>query len=217
MDNEIIDISVFVDKDLVVWPGNDSIEFKKVKSLESGDLVNDTDMYFNIHSGTHIDAPLHHLKNGDSVEKVSLDTLIGETYVVFLPGVNKITADLLEKKSSKIGETKRILFKTDNSLLWEQGDKIFNEDFAALTECGAKWIVDKRINLVGIDYLSIQRFQNEPEVHKILFNDSIVILEGINLTNVNEGRYHLVCLPVKFKDVEAAPVRAILYSIGEGS
>ncbi len=206
----IIDISVGIDESLVVWPGSPSVRFSAIKDMNAGDGVNDTLFSGSVHSGTHIDAPSHYVKGGKSVEALDLDILIGEVYVLYLPDVKEISAEILQNNAHLFSGAKRVLFKTDNSSLWRDGDNSFYEDFVALTEDAAQWVVDNDIWLVGIDYLSIQRFTGQDRVHNILLGAGVVVLETLDLSSVEQGWYKLVCLPVKFNGIEASLTRAIL-------
>lgn len=205
---KIIDISVSVDGNTPLWPKAKGPLFKKVYDIKMGLSANDTTIKMGVHTGTHIDAPLHFIKNGKSVGKLSLDVFIGPVFVVNLPKVKEITADNLEKlKIPK--NTERILFRTSNSSLWRSGKK-FRKNYVGLTESAAVWLAKTDVKLVGVDYISIAKFNETISVHKILLGKEIVLLEGLNLSEVKSGTYELICLPVKFSDLEAAPVRAVL-------
>ncbi len=204
-----IDISLPVSSNLPIWPNSPSIELQRHFDLDKGDKVNDTLMSFSVHTGTHIDAPLHHIKDGKSVDLISPDILIGSAYVVDVSSVEIITQDVLEKVSLP-SDTKRLLLRTRNSEFWRKGIQNFQKDFVALTPDAAHWIVNRGILLVGIDYLSVQGFYDGPETHLILLESEVVILEGINLIEVIQGFYKLYCLPIKLQEIEAAPARAIL-------
>ncbi len=209
MSKKIIDISVDVNSKTIVWPGIPKVRFSRLKDMAQGDMVNDTLMAANIHSGTHVDAPLHFLKHGRSIEKIDLKKFIGQAQVVQLSGKSDIYAKDLQKAKILKG-VKKILLKTDNCKLWQKKNKTFVKDFCALKPDAAQWLVDRKIDLVGIDYLSIQKFKDGPEVHQILLKAGVVILETLNLLSVRPGVYTLVCFPMKLKGVEAAPVRAVL-------
>jgi len=103
-----------------------------------------------------------------------------------------------------------LLLKTSNSALWSKKKSVFHENYVALTLDGAEWLVQKRIGLVGIDYLSIQRYRDSNETHRALLNAGILVLEGLDLSEAEEGSYELVCLPLPIVDAEGAPARAIL-------
>lgn len=161
-----------------------------------------------LHTGTHIDAPLHFIDEGKSIDELRLEIFIGPALVVHLPRVKEITAADLDKLKIKKNIT-RILFKTSNSSLWGKGAQ-FKKDYVGLTVSAAKWLAKRNIKLVGVDYLSIAKFDEAVEVHKILLGKGMVLLEGINLSKVKPGIYQLMCLPIKFSNLEAAPVRAVL-------
>lgn len=184
---KIIDISVPLDRKLPVWP--------KTKGFRS--TVNN--LATDLHVGTHLDAPLHFIKNGLPMNKIPLENFIGEALVMDLKNINKLPEN-----------AERVLFKTSNSRFWQKRDKKFHENYVGLSIREARFLVKKKVKLVGIDYLSIAKFEELKEVHRILLKDGIVILESINLSAVTPGRYELISLPLKLIGTEAAPARAIL-------
>jgi arylformamidase len=207
---KIIDISVPIFPAMPVWPNTPNPRFSYLASLKDGDMADDTKIEMSVHSGTHIDAPRHFIARGQTIENMPLDIFIGQVFVAHMPEITEITASNLEKiKLPK--NIDRILFKTSNSRLWQAAGG-FRKEYVGLTASAASWLVKRGIKLVGIDYLSIAKFDQTVEVHRILLKKGIAILEGLNLAKVKEGKYELVCLPLKIKAVEAAPVRAILTS-----
>lgn len=209
---KIIDISAFISSTMGVWPGAPKTEFSWRRSMPKGDRSNNSNFFMNSHSGTHVDAPLHFVKDGKSVDSMSLEAMIGEAFVFDLSKRNEITVEDLEKGWPKKG-TKRVLIKTSNSKLWKDQPNEFVKDYIALTKAPTHWLLDKRVALIGIDYLSIQRFGDPPIVHQILLEAGVVIVEGLDLSNVDEGMYQLICLPIKLAGLEAAPARVILSSL----
>ena len=207
--SKYIDISVPVSPDLPSWPGSPAIKFQRSLDLEKGDIANDTTISFSVHTGTHVDAPLHFWKEGSSVDQMPLELLIGPAWVASLPDVEVITADTLEALALPAG-TERLLLHTRNSRLWQTDVREFQSDFVALTADAAQWVVDRGIRLIGVDYLSVQRFQDSPETHLILLQAEVAIIEGLNLTDVSAGAYKLLCLPIKLAGVEGAPARVLL-------
>ncbi len=206
---EFIDISLGTSPDLPVWPGSSGFSIRQERSLADGHLSNETRLEINSHFGTHVDAPLHFFESGRSVDRLPLEAMIGPALVVDLEGRRDVTADALE--ASKIPEgMNRLILRTDNSRYWNQGCSAFRKDYVALTDDGAQWIVDHGIRLVGIDYLSIQRFSGAPRVHQILLGHDVVVLEGLDLSGVPGGSYQLVCLPLRVLGAEGAPARAVL-------
>lgn len=203
-----IDISLTINKELPLWPGSRKIMIRRTMSIKKNDQANVSWIGMDVHTGTHIDAPKHFINNGIAVDEICLDKLIGNCYVCDLGNRKCIDADFLESVHLPAG-IDRIIFKTKNSKLWN--DKKFNKDFVALTPCGAEWIIRKGICLVGIDYLSIQNFQEQNnKTHKILLEKEVVVIEGLILDKVKEGIYKLIALPIKINNSDGSPVRAVL-------
>lgn len=207
----IIDISVPLYEGMAAWPGSEDFRLERTTSIERGDEANVSAIKGDVHMGTHIDAPLHFVEGGVSVDSIPLDILCGPAAVADLTGVDAITGKELSALALP-GDTSRVIFKTGNSGLWKE--KSFDSNYVALTEDGAKWVVEKGIRLVGIDYLSIQPYNDEPHVHRILLGAGVVVLEGLNLADVLPGRYELICLPLKLLGAEGAPARALLRTFG---
>ncbi len=207
---KIIDITLPLTSSLPVWPGSPGFRLEHVCRLEEGGC-NETQLSLSSHCGTHIDAPRHFVADGDTIDSLSLATLVGEAYVAEFVGTKEISAEILAR-SDLPEKVERLLLKTDNSLLWRSPEHEFFEDFAALTPDAAEWLVQKGVRLVAIDYLSIQRFYGANVTHEILLGAGVVILEGVNLNDVAQGVYELICLPLNVIGAEGAPVRAILRS-----
>lgn len=208
---EYIDITYCISKNLPVWPG--SLGFGSTWHMRIPDNTNNlSSINMDCHFGTHLDAPLHFVDNGRAVHELELFKLVGDAWLVEIKGVRSITASILETANIPI-DCNKLLLKTDNQEYWQNGITTFQEDFCSIDSSGAQWIVDHNIHLIGIDYLSIQRFHDGPETHQILLNAEVVIVETLNLENVQPGNYELVCLPLNLKGLEGAPVRAILKEI----
>ncbi|OGW40591.1 MAG: hypothetical protein A2Y97_05020 [Nitrospirae bacterium RBG_13_39_12] len=205
----IYDISIPLTKHLPVWPTSEKFNITWVKNIDE-DGVNESHLSFNTHSGTHIDLPYHFLKSGKKMGDISLDRLIGSAMVVDFRSNGNINTEFLSKISIPSGCNK-LLFKTKNSLDRTIKQSKFSEDYVALSLEGAEWVVKNGIDLVGIDYLSIQNFNDKDNrIHKTLLENNIVILEGLNLKDVGEGVYELFVLPLNIPEAEGAPARAIL-------
>jgi arylformamidase len=206
----IYDISLTISSTLPTWPGDPGIELVQFEAMDSGANVNVTRISSSVHIGTHVDAPCHFLKGGSTVETLPLDVLTGPCYVVQLPdGVDAITAEVLDRIEIT-SDMKRILFGTSNSHFWAKGETKFQEEFVAITEDGAEWLVARGVQLVGVDYLSVSPFNDSEPTHRILLQAGVVIVEGLNLCNVMRGFYELYCLPLKIAGSDGAPARAIL-------
>lgn len=206
-----IDISLFISPQSVVWPGAPKTEFSQRRSMAKGDRSNNSNFFMNAHAGTHVDAPLHFVKEGLSIDQLPMELFLGKAYVFDLSGLAEIDAASLQKVWTK-EKVERVLIKTSNSLLWQKTNE-FVQDYCALTESAAQWLLKEQVRLIGIDYLSIQKFGTPPQVHQILLGNGIVLIEGLDLSRVTEGCYELLCLPLKLKGLEAAPARAVLRKI----
>ncbi|QUS59970.1 cyclase family protein [Synechocystis sp. PCC 7338] len=205
-----IDISVPVSPELPRWPGSPEIQFQRSLDLNNGDIATDTTINFSVHTGTHVDAPSHFISEGNTVDQLDLDVMMGMAYVAVFPDdVEFITADLLNNLPLP-AQIKRLLLRTRNSYFWQIKGSEFQKDFVGLTADAAQWIVDQGIQLIGIDYLSVQRYYDGPATHQILLDAEVVIIEGLNLDSVSEGIYELICLPIKLKGIEGAPARVVL-------
>lgn len=207
--SELYDISLPLSAELPVWPGSQPFKLVAVHRLADGGHCNESTYSANIHTGTHIDVPWHFLNEGDKTDLLDLSVMVGPAQVVCLPGIKKITAQVLE--SLNLAEnTARLLLRTDNSLLWANHVGEFTAGFVALSLDAAEWIAKTGIGLVGIDYLSIQSFGESNRTHEALLEARIVILEGLNLHDVDQGEYELICLPLRISGAEGAPARAVL-------
>lgn len=210
---KIYDISVEVSSDMGVWPNDPKPRIQPLKSLDNGDIANVSEISLSVHTGTHVDAPYHFLRNGKPLAEMPLPRFIGEARVYSVLQTDRIDIHHLEALHIPEG-TERVLFKTDNSALWEDRRTKFSEEYVALTPDAARWIVGRGIRLVGIDYLSIQRFKDAtPVTHLTLLEAETVILEGISLSGVDPGVYMLVCLPLKLASRDGAPARAVLLDL----
>jgi arylformamidase len=206
----IYDISLTISPSLPTWPGDPALELEQIESMDKGAHANVTRISAAVHLGTHVDAPHHFLNDGRTVESLPLDVLTGPCYVVQLPdGVEAITAEMLERMELTF-DFKRILFGTSNSHWWKNGETKFQTDFVAITEDGAEWLVKRGVKLVGVDYLSVAPYGDSVPTHTVLLKAGVVVVEGLNLSQVSRGFYDLYCLPLKIAGSDGAPARAIL-------
>ncbi len=207
----IYDISLPLNDTLPIWPGDPPLEIVRTLSFSSGDEMNLSELSMSVHAGTHIDAPAHFLPSGVGIEAIPLEALVGEALVVDMEDADRIDEQGLAGKA--IPKTaRRVLFKTTNSLDWAEGETEFRRDFVGLTQAGASWLTSQKLFLVGIDYLSIAVHGDERNVHRLLLEAGVVILEGLDLSRIPAGSYELFCLPLRLEGCEAAPARAILVS-----
>lgn len=190
------------------WPGSPGAIVERLKSLADGDPAEVTSLTLDVHTGTHVDAPAHMLGGAPTMDGYALESGIGEVIVADSGEASLIDAGVLASLDLPEGCT-RLLLRTANSARPKLQEE-FASDYAALTVSGAEWLVSQRIELIGIDYVSIQLFDDPIETHLVLFRAGIVILEGLRLEAVEPGSYELLCLPLPLAGAEASPARAVL-------
>jgi arylformamidase len=209
----IYDISLTISPEIPVWPGDPKVVLERVGKIEEGDSSNVSRVEMSVHTGTHVDAPFHFL-GGDTptVEHLPLRMLTGRAYVLHLPKADCITASVLENAEIP-PRTRRLLFKTRNSDYWTNRETAFQTDFVAISSDGAQYLVDRGVKLVGIDYLSVAPYRESRPTHEILLQAGVVLLEGLDLSEVSQGRYTMYCLPLKLGGSDGSPARAILVGV----
>ena len=206
--SRIYDISVPIRSGGIVYPGNPEIDITLQQAVAKGAGANVSAIRFGSHTGTHADASRHFFDDGQPVDQIPLDRLIGPALLVSFPDdVRAVGA--AELKAHDLKGRKRILLRTRNSALLSQ--KQFAPDYTYLAPDGAEYLVDKGIELVGIDYLSIEQFHSgHHRTHRTLLAKSVVILEGLDLSVPPPGEYQLICLPLRIEGCDGAPARAVL-------
>ena len=205
----IYDISVPIHNSMHVWPSDPGVKLVANSHVarDKAHTVMVTSINCGSHTGTHLDAPCHMIAGAGTLSDIPLEQLVGAARVVEIPGVRGIgVTDLAGLDWDGV---ERVIFKTDNSGHWKDVD--FYEKFVYLEPEGARFLVERGIRLVGIDYLSIDRYgSNDHPTHMVLLEESVVIVEGLNLDGVPTGDYQLVALPIKLDKADGALVRAIL-------
>ena len=204
---KLYDASIPIQKGMVTFPGDPPFRMEPCFQREKGDPFDLALISMGTHLGTHVDPPAHYLDGGATVDEIPLNTLVGSGIVLDMRGVSQIDRQVLE--GAPIGDHVRVLLKTDNGpLLFESS---FHEDYVHLTEDGAKYLVEKGVCLVGIDYLSIERYQNpEAPVHRALLQAGVLIVECVHLLEIPPGPYEIFCLPICIKGADGAPARVLL-------
>jgi arylformamidase len=191
-----------------VYEGDPAVSLSRVRSIARGDSCNVSQLDFGVHSGTHIDAPVHFIDGAAGAETIPLDALMGPAFVADARGATSdLDRALLEQLEIPAG-TERLLLRTTNSLLWERRD--FSPNFLGVTADGAQYLLDKGVRLLGIDYLSVAPKGDSAPTHRLLLAAGAVILEGLDLRAVEPGRYELCCLPILIAGADGAPARALL-------
>ena len=207
---KLIDVSVPLRDAMTVYRGNPPVRIRPAMTLQR-DGVNLSELCLGSHTGTHIDAPSHFVRGGVGVDRLNLDRFIGPAWVADLGRVRGgINADDLTRARIPRG-SRRVLLRTGNSRWWHPA-RPFRTNFVYLAADGAAWMVDRGVELVGIDYLSIEGYgvQGAP-THKRLLGAGIPILEGLDLFKVRPGRWQIAALPLRIKDGDAGLTRAVLW------
>jgi arylformamidase len=212
----IYDISVPLSAELPTYPGDPGIRIQDWSKLANGDSANVSALSFGAHTGTHVDAPAHFIEGTKKVESLDLEILIGEAEVVHVPEEIRVIDEEFVTANCAAGTT-RILFKTRASAFWAGNLTDFRTDFTSVDLGAAQALIERGVKLVGIDYLSVEKFGSKNhEVHHALLSHEVIILEGLSLDGVPAGKYELICLPLRLRSHlgDGAPARAVLRTIG---
>jgi len=204
----IYDVSLPLRAGGLIYPGDPPIRIESRSSIARGDPANVSALAFGSHAGTHVDAPLHFIEGGESVDRIPLDRLIGPAVVLALAG-EEPEIGAAELKAHNLRDQTRVLLQTRNSELLARPE--FSREYRSLALDGAEYLVSRGVVLVGIDYLSIERFGSEEyPVHRLLLGRGVVIVEGLELSAVAAGSYQLSCLPLRLAGLDGAPARVVL-------
>lgn len=203
-----IDITMHVTSRMVCWPGDDPVMITRQQSIgENGASANVTHLSMSAHTGTHIDAPLHFFKQGKDVTEIDFDTLIGPVKLIAVTNPQNIS--LAEIKEYPIESGDRIIIKTKNSDAdWSR--KPFMTGYVYLSTPAARWLVERGIKTIGVDYLSVAGMDNGTEVHQLLLGAGITVIEGLKLEGIAPGQYEMMALPMKIKNSDGAPARVLI-------
>ncbi len=209
---QIYDVTVPISAKTPTFPGDPSVDFHVTSSIEKGDHANVTLLHFGAHTATHVDAPNHFIEGTSRVEDMPLDVLIGAARVVEIADDVMAIDETHVSKEILQGAT-RVLFKTRNSNFWSEMEKGFRTDFTYITPEAAQSLVSAGVRLVGIDYLSVEKFgEGKFTTHTTLLSNDVVIIEGLDFRKVEAGEYELICLPLKVAGGtgDGAPARTVL-------
>ena len=193
----IYDISLPISESLPVYPGDPSVTVDVISDVSSGAPYTLTRISMGSHTGTHVDAPLHLLANGDTVDNLPIDLLMGPCYLASADIDMPISIQELDSLAVP-PETTRLLLRTRNAKGY-------------LTQDAASRLVDTGVKLVGIDSPSVDA-PGSPDLpaHRVMLEAEVIIVENLALDAVNPGGYLLVCLPLRIAGCDGAPARAVL-------
>ncbi|MBU8896958.1 cyclase family protein [Corallococcus sp. M34] len=201
------DISVPLRDGMLHWPDNPEVKVTRTLSLSRGDDANVSKISLGVHTGTHVDAPVHFIPGAAGVDSLPLTSTVGVARVLEILDPRAIRVEELRRHDIQAGE--RILFRTANSSRdWPRAE--FQPDFVYLSLEGARYLAGLRVRTVGIDYLSIGSAEEGEPTHRALLDAGVCIIEGLVLSHVSAGTYDLVCLPLRLEGGDGAPARAIL-------
>jgi arylformamidase len=208
-ENGRVDISVQLRSGMVHWPNNPPVRIERMLDMDRGDVANVSTIGFGSHTGTHMDAPVHFVRGGEGIDRMPLGATMGRARVIEIQDPVSVKPDELESHGISRGE--RILFKTRNSAgRWREDG--FIEYFVYVSQEAARYLADRGAMIVGVDYISVGGFYEDgPDTHHALPGAGIWIIEGFDdLSGVDPGGHELICLPLKVKDGDGAPARALL-------
>jgi len=206
-ERKLYDVSLTIHPGMTVWPGDPEVGLDPVKAIARGDSSNVSLLHIGSHTATHVDAPRHFLQDGTGVDNLQPGVLVGPARLFHLPEVHHIDRHVLAQLDLK-GVT-RVLFGTGNSARLRQGR--FEGEYAFVSADAARHLVDTGTKLVGTDCLSVDEYHKEGHPsHHILLGAGVVIIEGLDLSDVPAGDYELLCLPLKLRDADGAPARVLL-------
>ena len=204
----IYDISTPVRNSGVVYPGNPEIRIDPQQAISRGAGANVSSVAFGSHTGTHVDAAKHFFDDGQTIDQIPLERFIGPA-VLLAFGDDVMSVGAGDLRQHDIGSHTRVLLKTRNSSLLARAD--FVKDYTFLAPDGAAYLVEHGVELVGIDYYSIEQFHSgHHRTHLTLLEKDTVIVEGLDLSEPPPGEYQLICLPLRLAGLDGAPARAVL-------
>ncbi len=213
---KIYDITVPISERVPVYEGDPKVKIDVAHSIKRGDAANVTQLCAGCHTATHVDAPNHFIEGTRKVHELDLEKFIGKCRVVEL---DESVTEIAPEHVENLENVERILFKTRNSSFWNDVSNGFRKDFTYISPEAARVLVEKNIKLVGIDYLSVEKFASEDfATHITLLEKEVAIIEGLDLREVPAGEYELICLPLKIisETGDGAPARTILREIQTG-
>ena len=200
------DISLNLSVETVRWATSPPFEFVERRRMSRGDSNNSSALSMSVHSGTHVDAPFHFVPNGSAIDSLPLEIFCGPALVHAVDADRHITLEHVNAIDLR-GES-RILFKTRNSQLLKKS--AYERDFVAFSVEAARALVARGVRLVGLDYLSVAHEDAQIPVHRAFLDHGVVLLEGVDLSEIAPGRYELICFPIRLHGADGAPCRAVL-------
>ncbi len=205
----IYDVSVPVRTGGLVYPGNPEILIEPQQAISQGAGANVSHISLGSHTGTHVDAAKHFFDDGQTVDAIRLDRLMGPAILIAFDEPDRVSVGAADLEPHNLSGQKRVLIRTRNSRRLR--DPEFDPGYVFLAPDGAEYLVSIGVELVGVDYLSIEQFHSgHHRTHRALLEKNVVIVEGLDLSEPAPGQYELMCLPLRLEGLDGAPARAVL-------
>jgi arylformamidase len=203
------DVSMSVRTGGLVYPGNPEILIEPQQAISKGAGANVSRITFGSHTGTHVDAARHFFDDGQTVDQIPPDKFVGPAILIAFDEPDRVSVGAADLQAHDLATQKRVLIRTRNSLRLKNPE--FDPKYAFLAPDGAEYLVSIGVELVGVDYLSIEQFHSgHHRTHRALLEKQVVIIEGLDLSEPEPGPYQLICLPLRLEGLDGAPARALL-------
>lgn len=211
------DVTYPIYEGMVHWPGQPPVQVHRIKDLHCGDSANVSVLHLSAHTGTHMDAPMHFLKEHGDITTAPQSVMMGSVRVAALGKVGQIQPEHIRSYEERTGDLQpgeRLILRTGNSDREDWTKEEFDQNYAAITPEAARLLAERQILMVGVDYLSVGPFEVTAQTHHALLEAGIWIVEGIDLRKIKEGQYEMICLPLPIRNCDASPVRMLLRKSG---
>ncbi|THH41156.1 cyclase family protein [Neolewinella litorea] len=208
------DVTYPIFEGMTGWPGQPDTNLEMLSCIHCGDTAKVSVIHMSVHTGTHMDAPCHFLAQGTDISRFPISVGLGPVRIARIDCVAEVTPQDLEayeKRTRPLLAGDRLLLRTPNSdaAFWPQAP--FNKDYHGIGPAAAHWIADRKLQLVGVDYLSVGPFyQGNPQTHRALLGADVWVIEGVDLRRTDEGDYDMICLPLKIAGSDGSPIRILL-------
>ncbi len=208
------DVTYPIFEGMTGWPGQPVTSYDVLSCIHCGDAARVTMLHFSAHTGTHMDAPSHFLAQGIDISRAPLEVGLGPVRIAVIDCPAEVTVDQLQAyevrtRALKAGE--RLLLRTPNSDRKHWLQEPFDKDYHGIGPAAAKYLAGKKMLLVGVDYLSVGPFyEGNPQTHRALMGSEVWIIEGVDLRNIREGDYEMICLPLRLTGSDGSPIRVLL-------
>lgn len=204
---KIYDVTALMHQEFRGYDNSEGMVIENLMSIKNGDTANVSKLILSSHFGTHCDSPKHFIDDGLTLENMPIDTFMGNAKVFDVTNYSVITYDVVKDFDIEKGD--RVIFKT--GCYKYLNDNNFYPNFTYIDLQCANYLVEKQVKMIGIDYLSIEDYHSKDfAVHKTILGNNIGIVEGLYLDGIDEGEYEFIGLPLKIKDGNGSPIRAVL-------